>query len=66
MQEEFEVKKDIRFLELNIKVSVLEKLLIDNKIINKEDYDALCQELINDVIRKFAESIQKAKDAVNA
>lgn len=64
--EELEVKKDIRFLELNIKVSVLEKLLLENKIIDKETYETLCQELIGEIVKKFAENIQKAKNAANA
>jgi len=64
--EELEVKKDIRFLELNIKVSVLEKLLLDNKIIDRETYDSLCKELIGQIVKQFAENIQKAKDATNA
>lgn len=64
--EELEVKKDIRFLELNIKVSVLEKLLLDNKIIDRETYDSLCKELIGQIVKQFAENIQKAKDAANA
>lgn len=64
--EELEVKKDIRFLELNIKVSVLEKLLLDNKIIDRETYESLCKELIGQIVKQFADNIQKAKDAANA
>lgn len=62
MLEEQEIKKEIKFLELSIKVSVLEKMLLDNSIINKEEYDKLCQELIAEIIHIFNE---KAKQNAN-
>lgn len=56
MSDEDDIKRQIQYLELNLKISIIEKLLIKNNLLNEDEYKKEYESLIDQIIQKYKEN----------